>query len=452
MHKFIFILALFAIWTTPVAAEEKILDIQKVTSEGGVSAWLVEDHSVPVISVSFAFDGAGAILEPADKQGLVQLLSNTLDEGAGNLDSQAFQKTLLDNSITLNFSGGRDSFSGFMNTLTDEKQKAFDLLELALKYPRFDKEPIERMKQANLSRIRSDLSDPNWIASRVTNDRAFDGHPYAQNSGGTLTTLKNLTAQDLRSFVSKELSQDRLLIGVSGDITAEDLSKSLDDIFGELPKTAPNASTPDISLQNKGKTFFYRLKIPQATVQMVLPGIKRDNPDYYPFQVMDQIFGSGGFGSRLTKNIREEKGLAYGIYSYLQRLDKAQLYYITSSTKNETIDELRAGVKEEIIKLRGTLVDSKELKDAKDYIIGSLPLGLTSTSSIAKTLVALQSENLPIDYLDTVRNHIEDITADDIKNVANKILNSDDILTIIAGNPEAGLGEMSLITELPNVN
>ncbi len=451
MQKILLTFFLLLLATNAYAAD-KILDIKKVISEGGITAWLVEDHSVPVISMSFAFDGAGAVLESPDKQGLVQLLSNTMDEGAGDLNSQAFQKALLDNSITLNFSGGRDSFSGFLNTLTDEKQKAFDLLEMTLKNPRFDKEPLERMRQANLSRIRGDLSDPNWMASRITNDRAFEGHPYSQNSGGTLTTLKNLTAEDLKGFASKELSQDRLLIGVSGDITANELSKSLDDIFGELPENAPEKSVEDTSLPNKGKTYFHRVKIPQASVQMVLPGIKRNHPDYYPFQVMDQIFGAGGFGSRLTENIREKKGLAYGIYSYLQRLDHAQLYYISSSTKNGTINDLREGVLEEIAKLRETPVNKKEIKEAKDYIIGSLPLGLTSTSAIAKTLVGLQSEELPIDYLDTVRDHIEKVSSKDVARVANKVLNKGDILTIIVGNPEAGSGDMTAISELPNVN
>lgn len=452
MKRIILLCTLLVFISPPAKAQEKILDIQEITSEQGITAWLVEDHSVPVISFSFAFEGAGAVLEPEAKQGLVQLLSNTMDEGAGDLDSQTFQKTLLDHSISLSFSGGRDRFSGFVKTLTSEKETAFNLLELALTKPRFDKEPVERMRQANLSRLRSDLSDPGWITSRITNDKAFEGHPYAQNSGGTLTTLKNLTQDDLRKFSSTELTKDRLLIGVSGDISAEELKAVIDDVFGNLPNTSNSKEISDTSLTNKGKTFFHRMQIPQASVQMILPGIKRSHPDYYPFQVMDQIFGAGGFGSRLTENIREKKGLAYGIYSFLMRLDHAQLYFISSSTKNETLTDLREGVVEEIEKIRSRTVTKKELIEAKDYILGSIPLGLTSTSSIASTLVALQSEELPINYLDAIKDHIENVEAKDVERVANKVLKPDDMLTIIVGNPHAGSGEMTEISYLPNVN
>ena len=211
---------------TPLQAlqtNEQVLDIKEITTENGITAWLVEDHSLPIISMKFSFKGAGAIRDGEDKQGLVQLLSNTMDEGAGDLPSQEFQKTLNDHSITLRFNAGRDNFGGQLKTLSRYQDKAFNLLKQAINTPHFDEEPVERMRQANISRIKQSIGDPEWINARIFNDVAFAGHPYALNSGGTLTTLKNITAQDLKNHHQTWLTKDNLHIGVTGDITAQQL-------------------------------------------------------------------------------------------------------------------------------------------------------------------------------------------------------------------------------------
>ena len=429
---------------------DPILDVQEVTSESGIKAWLVEDHSVPVISLHFAFDDAGSSLEPDDKQGLVQLLSNTMDEGAGDLDSQSFQKTLADNSISLSFSGGRDNFGGSLKTLTENKNLAFDLLSKALTSPRFDKEPLDRMRKANLSRIKTSLTDPDWIAARLQNDLAFEGHPYARNSGGTLSSLPAITADDLKNFVKNEFSKDRLLISIAGDITPAQVKEMLDTTFKELPQSPSDKSkTPDIQLQNGDETAFFGLEVPQSSVRVIYEGLSRDAPDYYAFQVMNQIFGAGGFGSRLMEDVREKKGLTYGIYSSLQRLDHAQLIVIGASTQTKTVDTLLSTVDQTIETFKRDGVTAKELKDAKNYILGSLPLGLTSTSAISATLLALQEEKLPKDYLDQLRNKINTISKEDVQKVAKRLLTDDNRLIIIVGEEKPNSATQE-ITELPN--
>ena len=184
----------------PAHARDKVLDIEQVTSPGGIKAWLVEDHSVPVIAMQFGFRGVGGALDPVDKQGLSRMLSNTLDEGAGELDSQTFQKELRDLSIGLSFGSDRDDFSGSLKTLSQNKKRAFELTALALTKPRFDEEPVKRMREANQSRIRSSLTDPDWMTARIMNDRAFEGHVYSQNSGGSLSSLEKISPEDLRAF------------------------------------------------------------------------------------------------------------------------------------------------------------------------------------------------------------------------------------------------------------
>ncbi len=447
--KHVLILCFALILTAPAQARNSVLDIRAVTSPNGIEAWLVEDHSIPVISLKFAFKNAGTALDPKDKQGLSRMLSNTLDEGAGELDSQTFQKELQDLSITLNFGSGRDHFMGNLKTLSTNKTRAFELLTLALTQPRFDEEPVSRMRKANQARIRSSLSKPNWIAARVLNDRAFEGHPYAQNSGGTLSTLENITPGDLRSF-HKKLSRDRLVVAVSGDITAAELASALDHIFAGLPESSEIKTPAALTLQNQGKTYLFKKDIPQTIIEILQPSIDRKALEYSTAQVMNFVLGGSGFGSRLTKTIREERGLTYGIYSYLQDMNHIDLLAISSSTKNESAAEMLELIRAEWARMRDEPISEKELTNAKSYLIGSLPLSLTSTDKISGALLSLKLDDLPINYFDIREAEIQAVTAEEVQALAQDLLNPAHFTTVLVGQPE-GLKNLEILSTIPNV-
>jgi len=455
-------LTLLSFWqmpVTPVAPEkttqQKFLNIQEVTTDSGISAWLVEDHSLPIIAMNYAFRGSGAKNDPLDKQGLARLASNTMDEGAGDLDSQKFQKMMQDNSISLSFSAGRDHFTGSLKTLAQNKDKAFKLLRLALTEPRFDEEPLKRMCVANQSRIRSSLSNPNWLAARVQNDRLFEGHAYAMNSGGTLSSLGNITADDLRAF-HKSLGKNQLVIGVTGDITTKELKQRLDEVFGSMP-VVEHTEPKKHSLQNAGETYLYKQNIPQTIIDIIQPGVSRQDEDFYSAYLMNFILGSSGFGSRLMEEIREKRGLTYGIYSYFRQYDEADLLGVSTSTANENVQEMLSLIRQEWNKMRSTPVSEEELEQAKSYIIGSMPLSLTSTSSISGLLLSLQLDRLPIDYLDTRAEKINAISVADIKTVSERLLDTEKMTTIMVGNPPALTDKtienhrVNVVSKLPNV-
>lgn len=436
--------------SAPAQARDKLLNIQEVTSPGGITAWLVEDHSVPVIALKFAFRNTGAALDPAEKQGISRLLSNTLDEGAGELDSQAFQKEIKDKSIALSFASGRDHFAGNIKTLTKNKDRAFELMNLALTQPRFDEPAVNRMRLANQARIRSSLADPSWIAARQLNDRAFEGHPYAHNSGGTLSSLASITTDDLRTF-KETLSRDRLVVTVSGDITADQLSGALDTLFSGLPETSTVSQPPPLELQNQGKVFLYKKDIPQTIVEILQPGIDRKDPDYHKAQIMNFILGGSGFGSRLTEEVREKRGLTYGIYSYFQDMNHIDLLAVSSSTRNESVEEMLRLIDVEWDRLRNEPISQQELDDAKSYLIGSLPLSLTSTNEIAGLMLSLRLNELPIDYLDQHEANINAVTIEDVQTIANKILDKDKFVTVLVGQPPASLKPTDILESIPNV-
>lgn len=424
-----------------------LLDIKKVESQSGLEAWLVEDHSIPVIALQFAFRDAGTKNDPIEKQGLARMASNTMDEGAGDLDSQAFQKALQNLSITLRFSANRDHFTGQVKTLTRNKDEAFHLLKLALTAPRFDEEPVGRMRVSNQSRIKSALMDPDWMAARILNDRAFEGHAYALNSGGTLTTLDNITPDDLKAF-HKRLGRGALVVSAAGDITAEELAGLLDDIFGDMPE-GEKPETESFKVSHKGQTYLYKQDIPQSVIEMVQPGIGRKDPDYQTSQVMNYILGASGFGSRLMEEVREKRGLTYGIYTYFQNYEGGDTMHVTTSTANENVGEVLSIIRQTWEGMRQAPVSDAELADAKSYLLGSLPLSLTSTDSIAGLLLSLQLDNLPIDYLDQRAEEIAKVSQDDVLALAKKILQPDDFMTVLVGQP-TDVSDAEIVVELPN--
>ncbi len=432
----------------PATAEESLLDIKEVKSKSGISAWLVEDHSIPVITMQFSFKGAGALQDNVTNQGLTRIASNMLDEGAGDLDSQAFQKELRDLSISLHFSSSRDNFGGKVKTLTHNKKRAFELLQLALSAPRFDDEPLQRMIEANASRLRSSLSDPNWMNARILNDVAFTGHPYALNSGGTLSTLPGISADALRDFVKTRLGKNNLRISIAGDITEKELAPLLDRIFGNLPQVNL-LPAPDITIQNQGKIYLHEKDIPQTVIEMMQPGIGRDDPDYQYAQIMNFILGSSGFGSRLTEEIREKRGLTYGIYSSFYSLDHVKGLSVSTSTTNENVGTLLGLVHQEWSKMRDEPITQEELNDAKSYLIGALPLSLTSTDAISRLLLSLQLDDLPINYLDMRNETIQGAQIDDISRVSKRLLDPAKFVTVLSGKP-VNANITDFVKELPN--
>lgn len=440
-------------FTSPALARDKFLDIEEVKTESGLSAWLVEDHSVPVIAIEFSFKDAGSVRDPADKQGLARLLSNTMDEGAGQIKSEEFQKELRDLSISLSFSNGRDSFGGSLKTLAANKERAFTLLQLALNEPRFDEEPVARMRAANQSRIRSSIADPEWIAARILNDVAYKGHPYALNSGGTLSSLDAITPDDLRAFSKQYLTRDRLFIAISGAITADEAKAFMDQVFLPLPATSEIPVIPAIALQNKGQSFLYDMDIPQTIIQIMQPGIAKTDPGYHNAQIMNFILGSSGFGSRLTEEIREKRGLTYGIYSYFNNMDHFNGLGISTSTANKNADEMLKILKEEWQKMRSYPVTQEELDNAKSYLIGSMPLSLTSTDRIAALLLSIQLDNLGIDYLDKRQDALQKATLDDIFKISQSLLAPENFVTVLVGKPQSGEGidGATVVKNLPNV-
>ncbi len=408
--------------------------IERVVSTKGVEAWLVRDASVPVISVQFAFRG-GSALDPVGKEGLSNLVAGLLDEGAGNLDSQAFQRRIEDNSVSLSFDSSVDSFSGSLRTLKRNEATAFDLLRLALNEPRFDAPAIEKVKTQTRAWLSGAAENPRRIAGRVLSIAAFGEHPYGRPGEGTRASVERLTRDDLAAFPKQRFARDRLVIGVVGDITAADLRPRLDAVFGDLPASAGPVAVADVAPALNGQVFVIDKKIPQSVVNFAQGGLSRQDPDYYIAYVMNQAFGGGGLTSRLMEEVREKRGLAYGVSTGLAPYDHSALYSGSVATQNDRVGESIDIIRKEWANLRANGLTDSELADAKTYLTGSFLTNIDSTGRMASLLVGIQLENLGIDYLDRRNGFIEAVTMADVRRVAQRLVDPAKLTFIVVGQP-----------------
>ncbi len=411
------------------------MNIQEVTSPGGIKAWLVESHNVPLISMRFAFTG-GSSQDPTEKPGVSYFLSGMLDEGAGDLTSMQFQERLEELAVRMNFETSRDHFLGSFQTLTKNKDEAFALLKLALSEPRFDADAMERIRSQILTGMKFDAQDPEKVAGKEWFKVAFKGHPYAIPTKGTEAALKTITADDLRSYKNRVLAQDNLTISVVGDIDAATLGPLLDKIFGALPQKSDLVDIEDAPPPFGPVEKHVAMKVPQSVIQFGHAGIARKDKDFIAAYILNYIIGGGGFSSRLMEEVREKRGLAYSVYSYLSPYRHGSVYLGGVATKNAAVKEVINVIRSVLTRIAQEGPTAKELAYAKQYLTGSYALRFDTSAKIASQLLWIQIEDLGRDYITNRNKMIEAVLLDDIKRVAKRILKPDQLIITIVGNPK----------------
>lgn len=426
--------ALFAaalLLAAPVRAE---IAIQEVTSPGGIRAWLVEDHNIPFTALEIQFKG-GSSLEAPDKRGVVNLMTATLEEGAGDMDSKGFAEAREALAAGISFDSGADSVGVSAKFLTENRDQVIDLLREALVNPRFDQDAVDRVREQVLSNLRANEKDPGTIASETFDALAFGDHPYATTGDGTVETVTKLTRDDVVAAHKAALARDRVYVAASGDITAEELGKLLDRLLGDLPATGPPQPGTAPWLLPPGVTVV-DFPTPQSTVFFGEAGIPRDDPDFFPAFILNEVIGGGRFTARLMTEVREKRGLTYGIGTYLVNMDHADMLLGQFSASNEKVAEAIKVVQAEWGRLVTDGVTPEELEATKTYLTGSYPLRFDGNGPIASILVGMQMDGMPIDYV-TMRNaRVEAVTMEDIKRVAARLFKPEALQFVVVGQPE----------------
>ena len=409
--------------------------VQRVVSPGGIEAWLVEEHAIPIVSLRFSFRG-GAALDPEGKEGIARLVSGLLDEGAGGYDSEAFQSRLDDLAVRMGFSAGMDTFSGSMETLSKNLAEAFEMLALAITAPRFEPSAVNRIRSQVLASLAQMSTNPDYIAARNWSQHLLPGHPYGRPSRGTSESVQAVGIDDLRRFVGERFGKDNLVVGVVGDIDAHQLETLLDATFGALPERATPYKLDEANPVDEGDIIVVEFEIPQSIVVFGHKGPKRNHPDFYAAYVMNHILGGGSFTSRLTEEVREKRGLAYGINTSWSPKDFGGFFRGRVATQNARVAETIEVIRTEITRMRADGADEAELTDAKTFLTGSFPLRLDSNAKIASMLVAIQLDDLGIDYLDRRNEYIDAVTLNDVRRSAAEFLKPEELVFVVVGTPE----------------
>ena len=416
------------------------MNIQEITSPGGIKAWLVEEKRVPLITMEFAFSG-GSSQDEKGKEGVAYFVSGMMDEGAGDLTASEFQAKKEELAFRMNFDALRDNFAGSFQTLKENQEQSFDMLRLALTKPRFDQKAFDRVKSQILTGLKFDANDPNSVAAKNWRKIAFGSHVYGRDAKGTEKTLKSLSPDDLRNYTKKVLAKDNLRVAVVGDIDAESLGILLDRVFGDLPEKSELVKIPYINGIAKSQKKVIEMNVPQSVVQFGHEGILRKDPDFVAAYVLNYIIGGGGFSSRLTEEVREKRGLAYSVYSYLSPLRHGAVYLGGVATENKSVNKSIEVIKKVFSDVAENGPTEKEVENAKRYLTGSYALRFDTSPKIASQLLWIQVEGLGIDYIKKRNSLIEAVSLEDLKRVAKRLLKPEDLLITIVGKPGSGDGK-----------
>jgi zinc protease len=416
------------------SSKAQAMKIQVVKSPGGITAWLVEERSVPLIALRFAFEG-GTAQDPQGKEGLSNFLAGMLDEGAGDLTAKQFQERVEEIAMRMSFEDSRDAFYGSFETLTENRDKAAALLALALGKPRFDADAVERVRGQLQASIAYAARDPNRVASDQWAAMAFPNHPYGQPATGTPASLKAITREDIAGFWGRTFAKDNLRVVVVGDIDAATLAGLLDRVFGGLPAKAQLKPVAPVEPTAVDKQKIIEMAVPQSVARFGLPAMPRKDKDFITAFVLNTILGGGSMSSRLYEEVREKRGLAYSVHTSVQPYKHTSIFSGGVATKNEEIAQSLDLIRAELARFAADGPTEKELADAKSYLTGSFALRFDSNAKIANQLLWIQQEELGLDYVDRRNGEIEAVTLADVKRVAKRLFDGKDLIVTIVGRP-----------------
>lgn len=407
--------------------------VQRVMSPGGIEAWLVSDSTVPMI-VMRAYWRGGSASEPDDVAAATAIMADMLTEGAGALDANAYKERLEELNMSLSFAASWDGLGMSLTTLTDNRDAAFEMARLALHEPRFDAAPLERIKRQLFVNLRTRETSPGFIANLALDQALYPDHVYARR-----TSRESVGAVSRAVLIERRaalLNRATLRVTIVGDIDAETAGRALDLLFGALPAGAAPPEPPDVSLRAPTALIVRPLPQPQSLILFAAPGIQDEDPDWIPLAVANYILGGGGFSSRLMAEVREERGLVYGIGLGPSVREHSALLYGSAQSENRDVREALEVTRAEIARLYRDGATQREVNDAITYLTGSFALDLDSNVKIANMVHAYHVAGLSADYVNQRNDLIRAVTLSDVNRVIRRLFNPDAFTFVVVGQPE----------------
>nr|WP_254081951.1 pitrilysin family protein [Devosia sp. WQ 349K1] len=384
--------------------------------------------------MAFAFK-AGATHEPADKAGVAGLTAAVMTEATAQLDPNQLAAKVEEVGLELQLSADQDYFWGSARTTSDHADEAFDLMAEVLNEPRFAQVDLDRVRRIAIENIRSNAEDPSYRASLLWNAAIYGDHPYARPAIGTEQTLTAIAPNDLRAFYKAGLSRDALKIGIIGAVTEAEAGAIIDKAFGSLPEksTLPTVEAAELNI---GETLAVTYPLPQTSLRITYPGIAIEDPDYYPAQVLVEMLAGGGISSILNTEVREKRGLSYGVGGGLANFRYSNLITFDTSTEPQKAVEAHTLINDIFKQIAEEGPTQEQVDLYKRYLVGSYAINnLGSTGGLVGTMVSNQLLNLPLDYVDTRTELIEAVTPERVQAVAKRIFSATP--TVLTIGPEA---------------
>ena len=408
--------------------------IQQFTTPGGVSVWLVDEPSIPILSLQMAWP-EGTASDPEGQEGLTNAFAYHMNEGAGELDSQAFFKRMEELNMSFGCGADNDNTYCTASMLTENAPASFALIGLAYAEPRFDEGPFERFIREQQVSLETRETDAGYLAGRAMEQALYPDHPYARETSAE--SIAALSIEAMRMQKNQIMVRNGMLVTAVGAISADDLARLIDTAVVGLPETAGISPVAPVTLASpQSEPIIIDLPQPQSLVRFTGPAMRQDDPDYYTGVVLNYTFGGGGFESRLMKELRVARGLTYGIRTGITAEDKIQTWSGSGQTKNESAGEFIEAIKDEMTQIVDTGITPEELSDAKAYLIGSYPLGFDSNSKIAGNMMEVRLDGLPVDFFDKRNAMVEAVTLDDVNRVASEYLSPENFTFVVVGEPQ----------------
>jgi zinc protease len=419
-----------ALWGVTARAE---IEIKEMTTPGGIDAWLVEAHELPFVALEIIIRG-GTNADPEGARGAVNLMMALIEEGSGEMDARAFQTAREDLAAQFGFRAYADSVGISATFLTENADEATALLRQALVAPRFDDDAIERVRGQVLAGLARDAVTPNSIAGDTFWALAYPDHPYGSVGDGTVESVTALTRDDLLAAHATALTRGEISVGVVGDITEAEVGPMLDALLGDLPATAP-ADLGAVPYDLAGGVTVVDFATPQSVALFAQRGPDREHPDYFAAYVLNYILGGGGFESRLMTEVREKRGLTYGISSFLVNREWTDVWMGSVASDNARMAETIDVTRQVWADVAANGVTEDELAAAKTYLTGEYPLRFDGNGPIAEILAGMQYTGLPADYVVNRNSFIEAVTLEDVNRVAAEWLDPEALHFVVVGQP-----------------
>ena len=411
----------------------EVPEVEPVRLANGIRVYLLEDPELPLVEVT-AMIGAGSIADPPEIEGRCSLFASLLENGgAGELDPKAFEEYLESLAIDFSVSSGSYATTINLSVLKEDYGRALNILDDVLRRPRFDSDRLELLRRQSIEGIRRQNDNPGSIAGRTLNKAVYGEHPLGRTP--TVETVSAISREDLLNFHRQHFVPDNLWLAISGDFDRERLLADLNRLFEDWPAADYHPQPlPDLPLEQDAGVWFADKDIPQATIRLGHLGIDKDNPDLQAVRVMNFILGGGGFNSRLMREIRSNRGLAYSVYSYFQVGRRLPGSFIAGSeTKCASTWEVTSLMLDEFGRIRDEEVSGEELTLAKESLINSFVFAFANSHQVLNQQVRLDFFDYPDDYLRNYRERVSALTPGDIQRAAQTYLHPDKLSVVVVG-------------------